>query len=233
LLRCDLSLRMKQWDHARSWKLSLTTTRATIVAQVFFVITRQPLQLHRCSNPLRMRKVFLVLLKKIFLLGWGVRLGWARKVGVFSVFWPTLTGPGRQSHRPKFCRKLFLETTRSPASIEPLLDLLACLEPTLWPKNPILPPKSENCRKCMSFPLAATVARDNSALEDASELYEPSKDSWSLLVCTEKKNILYLGSGFSVGGVRKRVVLTFFYCFIMTSSPPQRAKFLAQSLVGC
>jgi len=29
----------------------------------------------------------------------------------------------------------------------------------------------------MSRPLAATVARDNSALEDASELYEPSKDS--------------------------------------------------------
>jgi len=32
-------------------------------------------------------------------------------------------------------------------------------------------------RKCMSLPLAATVARDNSPLEDASELYEPSKDS--------------------------------------------------------
>jgi len=65
----------------------------------------------------------------------------------------------------------------------------------------------------MSLPLAATVARDNSAREDASELYEPSKDSWSLLVCTEKKNILDLGLGFSVGGVRKRVVLTFFWLF--------------------
>jgi len=31
-------------------------------------------------------------------------------------------------------------------------------------------------RKYMSLPLAATAARDNSALEDASELYEPSKD---------------------------------------------------------
>ena len=48
---------------------SLTTTRATIVAHVFFVITRQPLQLDRCSNPLRIRKVFLVLLKNIFLIG--------------------------------------------------------------------------------------------------------------------------------------------------------------------
>jgi len=38
-------------------------------------------------------------------------------------------------------------------------------------------PKSEDCRKYMSLPLAATVVRDNSALEDASELNEPSKDS--------------------------------------------------------
>ena len=52
----------------------------------------------------------------------------------------------------------------------------------------------------MSLPLASTVARDSSALEDASELYEPSKDSWSL------KHILDLGSGFSVGGIWKKVV---------------------------
>ena len=82
----------------------------------------------------------------------------------------------------------------------------------------------------MSLPLASTVARDNSAL-DASELYEPSKDSWSLLVYAEKKNILDLGSGFSAGGVGKRVVWAFFGCFIMTSSLPQRAKILAQNLV--
>jgi len=83
----------------------------------------------------------------------------------------------------------------------------------------------------MSLPLAASVARDNSPLEDASELNEPSKGSWSLLVCTEKKNILDLGSGFSVGGVRKKGGFGFFGCFIMTSSTPQRAKILAQSLV--
>jgi len=34
-----------------------------------------------------------------------------------------------------------------------------------------------------------------------------------------------------VGGVRKKVVLAFIGCFIMMSSPPQRAKMLAQSLV--
>ena len=36
------------------------------MARGFFVITRQLQQLERCSNPLRMRKVFLVLLKKNF-----------------------------------------------------------------------------------------------------------------------------------------------------------------------
>ena len=81
--------------------------------------------------------------KNIFWFGWGVRLGEARKVGVFSVFWPTLTRPGRQSHGPKFWLKLVLETRQLSASIEPLLDLLACLEPKLWPKNPILPPNQK------------------------------------------------------------------------------------------
>jgi len=65
----------------------LTTTRATIVAQYFFVITLQPLQLDRCSNPLRMRKVFLVLLnKKIF--DWGEGFPWSglAKLGCFRFF---------------------------------------------------------------------------------------------------------------------------------------------------
>ena len=117
----------------------LMTTGATIVAQSFFVITRQPLQLDRCSNPLRMRKVFLVLLKKNFLIGVRSSPGvGSQSWGVFG-FLTNLTGHGRQSHGPKFWRKQFWEPTQSPASIEPLLDLLACLEPKLWPKNPILP----------------------------------------------------------------------------------------------
>ena len=157
------------------------------MAQGFFVITRQPLQLDRCSNPLRMRKVFLVLFKKNVWLGWGVRLGWARKVGVFSVFWPTLTGPGRQSHGPKFWKKtIFGNYTLSRVDIA--LSWPSSLSGTkVMAQKPYFAPKSENCRKCMSLPLAATVARDNLPLKDASELYEPSKDSWSLLVCTEKK----------------------------------------------
>jgi len=46
--------------------LPLTTARANKLALGFLVITRHPLQLESCSNPLRMRQVFLVLLKKTF-----------------------------------------------------------------------------------------------------------------------------------------------------------------------
>jgi len=61
--------------------------------------------------------------------------GFAWKLmGVFLFFWPTLTGPGSQFNGSKFWLKLVLETRWSLASIEPLLDLLACLEPKLWPK---------------------------------------------------------------------------------------------------
>jgi len=96
-------------------------------------------------------------IKKIFWFRWGVCLVESRKVEVFLDFWPTLTGPERQSNGSKFYYKLFLETTWSSASIDPLIDLLACLEPTLWPKNHF----ATKIRKCMSLPLAATVAQDN------------------------------------------------------------------------
>jgi len=71
----------------------LTTTRATIMAHVFFVITRQPLQLERCSNPLRMRKVFLVLIKNNFLIWVRGLLGRGlQSRGVF-VFLTNFDGP--------------------------------------------------------------------------------------------------------------------------------------------
>ena len=37
-----------------------------------------------------------------------------------------------------FCFKIFLETRESSASVETLIDLLACLEPELWAQNPIV-----------------------------------------------------------------------------------------------
>jgi len=123
----------------RKFAQLLTTTRAKRLAQGFFVITRQPLQLQRCSNPLRMRKFFVVLLKKNFLIRVRGSPGGGSQSGGVFVFLTYLTGPGRQSHGPKFWLKLVLETRQFSASIEPLLDLLACLGPKLWPKNPIFP----------------------------------------------------------------------------------------------
>jgi len=47
-------------------------------------------------------------------------------------------------------------------SSEPLIDLLAYLEPELSPKKKHFTPKSKNCRKSMSLPLTASSASDNS-----------------------------------------------------------------------
>ena len=69
-------------------------------------------------------------------------------------------------------------------------------------QNPILP---QNQKNALSLPLAPFRY---SPLEHASELFEPSKDSWRLVVCTEKY-FWDLDSGFSVGVVRKRVGLAF------------------------
>jgi len=48
-------------------------------------------------------------------------------------------------------------------------------------------PKSENCRKCIESSTGGLRDSDNSPLEHDSELFEPSKDSRSLVVCTERK----------------------------------------------
>jgi len=73
-------------------------------------------------------------------------------------------------------------------------------------------PKSENCRKSMSLPLAACADSDYSPTEHDWELFEPWKDSWSLLVCTEKN----LRFGFGVfGGCRQNEGrFCFFWLFV-------------------
>jgi len=74
------------------------------------------------------------------------------------------------------------------------------------------PSCAQKSKNCMSLPLAADTASDTSPREHARELFEPSKDSWSVLVCTEK-NFWDLGLGFSVGVVRKRVDFAFYWLF--------------------
>jgi len=64
-----------------------------------------------------------------------------------------------------FMAQIFLETRRSAASIEPLINLLTCLELKLWPKNPTLPQNQKIAENALSLPLApfqlATTCRWN------------------------------------------------------------------------
>ena len=125
-----------------------------------------------------------------------------------------LTGPGCHSNEPFLWLKLFLETRRSATSIELLIDLLACLELKLWPQNPIL--IYENCRKCIESPTDVNSICDNSMLEHASELFEASNDSWSLLVCTAKKTFDIWVRGFRWVVLKKEHFLKMFFYDVIT-----------------
>jgi len=92
-------------------------------------------------------------------------------------------------------------------------------------------PKSENCRKFIESPNCAISILDYSPLEHASERFEPSKDSRSLVVCTEKKPFEIWVRGFLWVSLRKRVGLASFGCSFMTSSLGQWAEIVAPSLV--
>ena len=119
----------------------------------------------------------------------GVFLGDVTKRTCF-LFWPNLTGPGRQCNESCYWLKLFLETRRSAASVEPLTDLLGCLESTLCSKNPILLQIQKIAENAL-FPTGGFSDSDNSPLEHDSELFEASKDSWSLVDCTEIKRLRF------------------------------------------
>jgi len=62
-------------------------------------------------------------------------------------FQPILTGTGRQSNDPFLWLKIVLETRRSSASLELLSDFLVCLEPELWPKNPVVLKNPKTAKK--------------------------------------------------------------------------------------
>jgi len=66
-------------------------------------------------------------------------------------FWPNLPGPWRQTNEPFFRIKPCLETRLTFASLEPLIDFLANLEPELWPKKPIFH-KNKKLQETCDFP---------------------------------------------------------------------------------
>ena len=99
----------------------------------------------------------LVSMKKNYLIWvWAFVLVTPQRGHVFE-FLNNFGGPSAPIQWAIFWLKLFVETRRSAASIEPLIDLLACLEPKSWPKKPILPPNQKIAENVLSFPLAASV----------------------------------------------------------------------------
>ena len=54
---------------------------------------------------------------------------------LFSFYWPSLRGPGRQSNESIVSLKFFLETRLSYESLEPLIDFLAYLDKKLYQKK--------------------------------------------------------------------------------------------------
>ena len=110
---------------------------ANILAQVCSTITRQPI---RARNLFKLstdsaRLVVEIKKKKNLLWVWG-SLGETSQVwGVFAFFWPTLRGPGRQSHESIFSFKILCKTRLSSQSLELSIAFLAYLEPKLCHKN--------------------------------------------------------------------------------------------------
>jgi len=85
-------------------------------------------------------------------------------------------------------------------------------ETRIMTQKPRFAQKSKICRKSTSLPLAACVTGDNSPAAYARKLFKPSKDSWSLVVCTEKKNLLRFAFGV-FGGCRQGWGMFYFFLF--------------------
>jgi len=124
----------------------LTTTIATIVAQGFFVITLQSLQLERCSNPLRMRKVFLVLFKKNFLIGVRGYPGVGSQTwGVFG-FLTHFDGPWTPIPWTKILAQTFFENYMI-SRVDRALACPSSISGTkVMAQKTHFAPKSENCK---------------------------------------------------------------------------------------
>ena len=76
-------------------------------------------------------------------------------------------------------------------------------------QKPHFTPKSENCRKRNDSATGVISISFKSPLEHARELFETSKYSWSLAVCTEKKTFEFWIRGFRWVSLEKRYVLLF------------------------
>jgi len=93
-------------------------------AELCNTITRQPIELESCSNPLRIRKIFLLRLKNYFWFWvWGF-CGWHHNRGMFSRFLANVTWPWPLNPTSDCLAHVSFEN-------ESLVDFLAYLEPKL------------------------------------------------------------------------------------------------------
>jgi len=115
--------------------------------------------------------------------------------GMCLKFRPNVTGPGRQSYEPFFWLNLFWKLDDHPRLQSPWLNFWHVWNQSYGSKTSFYP-KIRKLQKSTSFSLAACADSDNSPGEYDGELFEPSKDTWSLLACTEIKNFEMWAWGF-------------------------------------
>ena len=143
---------------------------------------------------------------------------------MFLHFWPILKGIWRQSNELFFWLKLLLETRRSAASIESLIDILACLQPKLWPKKNILPHNQKIAENALSLTLATGAMVITRRYNMIASWFEPSKHLWSLVVCTEKKTFEISVWGFRWVSLDWGNVLRFLVILLWLHRPDNEPK---------
>jgi len=123
----------------------VTTSECKFFQISAFSIPCQQLELERCSNPLWIQQVLYLRLKKNF---FGLGLG-------FSIIYVTMKrcflrfrlgflalGSGQMGI---FCSIYLLHSWLEYESLEPLIDLLACLEPNVWLKKQVFGKSFKKC----------------------------------------------------------------------------------------
>jgi len=150
---------------------------------------------------------------------------------MFLNFWPTLTGPGRQFNEPFLWLKLCLKIRQSATSIQPLIDLLACLELKLWPKKNISPQNQKNAKNALNLQLASIQLATTRRWNMLASYSKPRKTHEVLWFELKKKRLGYEFGVFD-GCCWKKGKFCFFNCSFMTSSLGQWAEIVAQSLVA-
>jgi len=89
----------------------------------------QPIELERCSNPVRMGQIFSFRFKIFFRFGFGILCGCRYTRECFRDFWPSLPGPRPSALGAKptgiFLAQVCLEARLKSAFLEPLIGFLA------------------------------------------------------------------------------------------------------------